>query len=204
MSNPLLGTSYTEGAYGPNFGVGQTGSFSSMTTPFTGTVSNVSQDMTYAGGWPGYTGAGSAYANINYGAMTGIVNSMSGLNSYPTGYYGSTYGGSLGTLYGSTYGGSTYGGYGGSLGTLYGSTYGGSTYGVYGGGAYGGSLGSLYGGGYNPASTYGGYYGGGVYGGYYGGGVYGSGYPTTSPAGYLYSSGAGYPTTQPTKSPYIY
>jgi len=82
VSNPLLGMSYTSGAYGPNFGYGQTGTFSSMTNPYTGTVSKVNQDMTYAGGAPVYAGAGSQFQYLNYGAMTGMVNSMSGLNSY--------------------------------------------------------------------------------------------------------------------------
>ena len=128
-SNPLTGTSWSTGSYGPDFGFGQTGSFTNTYSPWTGPSSTGTGEMTYAGGPPIYTGAGSLFQNINYGPLTSYVDTMSGMGGY--GGYGGYYGG---------YGGyGLYGGYGG---------YGGySPYGGYG----------LYGGGYGLYGGYGGY-----------------------------------------------
>ena len=174
--NPLLGTSYNTLSFWPDYGIGQAGYITNSTNPITGTSSSGSVGMTYAGGLPVYTGAGSPGANLNYGAMTGVVNSMSGVNSYnPAAAYG----------YGYAAAGGLYGGYGGGL------------YGGYGGG--------LYGGGYNTTSSYGGLYGGynttstyssGLYGGgYYPAAATGGYYPSTTAAGYYPAGGTGYPTS---------
>jgi len=197
VNNPLLGISYNQGAYGPDSGIGQTGQFSNFYSPVSGSTSTGSQSMTYAGGLPVYTGAGSPFATMNYGAMTGMVNSMSGLPSYNTaagygglGGYGTTYGGLGG--YGNTYGG--LGGYGTTYGGLggYGNTYGGlggygTTYGGLGG--YGTTYGGL--GGYG--NTYGGL---GGYGTTYGGlGGYGTSYGGLGGYGTTYGGLGGYGTT---------
>ncbi|MEW5803236.1 MAG: hypothetical protein AB1847_14155 [bacterium] len=103
--NPWTGESYTSGSFGPDWGIGQTGSFMYYNSPWTGTISTAEGGMTYVPGTiPAYTGAGSLWANLNYGPLTAYVNSVSNIGtSVTTGVFSTDLGIYSNPLAGGTY-----------------------------------------------------------------------------------------------------